>query len=280
FIFHSIFCSYLLNSHFRNHLFHVVPELETVGLTGAKLACGEGGCGACTVMVSTCDPGSQHIRHYAVNSCLTPICSVHGKAVITTEGIGNSTTRLHPVQERIVKFNGSQCGFCTPGFVMSMYSLLRSNPEPNQQELSEAFQGNLCRCTGYRGIIEGYQTFCTSLLQVLKDLFKCIKCCFVFFQMKPLDPTQEPIFPPELLALANSPPVPLDFQGPRVRWLRPVTLEHLLQLKNRFPDARLVVGNTEVGQSLFNYGKFLKTLSVDIVKDILETDCACLSSPF
>uniref|UniRef100_UPI00358FD296 xanthine dehydrogenase/oxidase-like n=1 Tax=Myxine glutinosa TaxID=7769 RepID=UPI00358FD296 len=252
-----------------------------LGLTGAKLACGEGGCGACTVMVSHCDPGSQHIRHYAVNTCLTPICSLHGKAVITTEGIGNSTSRLHPVQERIIKFNGSQCGFCTPGFVMSMYSLLRNSPAPNQQELSEAFQGNLCRCTGYRGIIEGYQTFVKNSCCGRNDGAKAGKCCDnlshakttcgssrccrdstpepaslstehihtcrPFCKVKPLDPTQEPIFPPELLALANSPPVPLDFQGPRVRWLRPVTLTHLLQLKNQFPDARLVVGNTEVG---------------------------------
>ena len=81
------------------------------------------------------------LRHYAVNACLTPISSVYLKAVTTVEGIGSTETRLHPVQERLAKSHGSQCGFCSPGFVMSMYTLLRNNPEPSMLEIEEALVG-------------------------------------------------------------------------------------------------------------------------------------------
>ncbi|XP_064622237.1 xanthine dehydrogenase/oxidase-like [Lineus longissimus] len=128
-------------------------------LTGTKLGCGEGGCGACTVMVSQYDRTSRKIIHHTVNACLAPICSVHGQAVTTVEGIGSTKTRLHPVQERIAKAHGSQCGFCTPGIVMSMYTLLRNNPQPHVEEMERAFEGNLCRCTGYRPILDGFKTF-------------------------------------------------------------------------------------------------------------------------
>ena len=100
----------------------------------------------------------MHFRHYSVNACLCLLCSMDGLAVTTVEGIGNIDS-LHPVQERIAKAHGSQCGYCTPGFVMSMYSLLRNNSLPTQNELERAFDGNLCRCTGYRAILDGYKTF-------------------------------------------------------------------------------------------------------------------------
>ena len=101
---------------------------------------------------------SISIRHYSICACLTLLCSVDGLSVTTVEGIG-SVRSLHPVQERIAKSHGSQCGFCTPGMVMSMYTLLRNNPQPSQAEVERAFDGNLCRCTGYRPILDGYKTF-------------------------------------------------------------------------------------------------------------------------
>lgn len=79
--------------------------------------------------------------HVSANACLTPICAVHGMAVTTVEGIGSTRTKLHPVQERIAKAHGSQCGFCTPGIVMSMYALLRSMPKPTMKDMEVAFQG-------------------------------------------------------------------------------------------------------------------------------------------
>ena len=95
----------------------LLEYLRGIGLTGTKLGCAEGGCGACTVVVSQFNPTTQKIYHASVNACLAPLVSVDGKHVITVEGIGNSE-KPHPVQERIAKLHGSQCGFCTPGIVM------------------------------------------------------------------------------------------------------------------------------------------------------------------
>ncbi|KAK5981906.1 2Fe-2S iron-sulfur cluster binding domain-containing protein, partial [Trichostrongylus colubriformis] len=129
-------------------------------LTGTKIGCNEGGCGACTVMISEVDPVNNEIRHYSANSCLMPICAIFGKAVTTVEGIGSVVSKkLHPVQERLAMTHGSQCGFCTPGFVMAMYALLRNNPTPSIADVNEALQGNLCRCTGYRPILEAFYSF-------------------------------------------------------------------------------------------------------------------------
>uniref|UniRef100_A0A914WAB7 2Fe-2S ferredoxin-type domain-containing protein n=1 Tax=Plectus sambesii TaxID=2011161 RepID=A0A914WAB7_9BILA len=112
-------------------------------LTGTKIGCNEGGCGACTVMISDQAPESGAIQHYSVNACLMPVCSVNGKAVTTVEGIGSLVRqRLHPIQERLAKAHGSQCGFCTPGFIMAMYALLRNYPQPTEEQIDVALQGN------------------------------------------------------------------------------------------------------------------------------------------
>uniref|UniRef100_A0A4W6FUF9 Xanthine dehydrogenase/oxidase n=1 Tax=Lates calcarifer TaxID=8187 RepID=A0A4W6FUF9_LATCA len=230
----------------------------SVGLTGTKLGCAEGGCGACTVMLSRFQTHTQQLLHYAVNACLAPLCSLHLVAVTTVEGIGSVARKLHPVQERIAKAHGSQCGFCTPGIVMSMYALLRNNPTPKMADMEEAFQGNLCRCTGYRPILEGYKTF-TVVRQIYKHTVKTHSCqnthshCIFFFlqdggYFAPFDPTQEVIFPPELMSLSKGQRSrSLCFRGDRATWLQPDTLEEILRLKWKHPDARVVVGNTEVG---------------------------------
>ncbi|XP_026666897.1 xanthine dehydrogenase-like isoform X2 [Ceratina calcarata] len=190
-------------------------------LTGTKLGCAEGGCGACTVMISKLDRPTGVITHLAVNACLTPVCAMHGLAVTTVEGIGSVRTKLHPVQERIAKAHGSQCGFCTPGIVMSMYALLRATPKPSMRDLEIAFQGNLCRCTGYRPIIEAYKTFTEeweTMQSISKDKERSLtnggcpmgeNCCrkvriaepteiFDSNEFHPYEPTQEIIFPPKL----------------------------------------------------------------------------------
>ncbi|KAJ6665277.1 hypothetical protein lerEdw1_004326 [Lerista edwardsae] len=136
----------------------------SVRLTGTKYGCGGGGCGACTVMISRYEPVTKKMVHYSTNACLIPICLLYGTSVITVEGIGSTKTRIHPVQERIAKSHGSQCGFCTPGMVMSIYALLRNQIEPTSEQIMEALAGNLCRCTGYRPIIDGCKTFCKESL--------------------------------------------------------------------------------------------------------------------
>ncbi|KAM9286952.1 aldehyde oxidase-like [Morus bassanus] len=242
-------------------------------LTGTKYGCGGGGCGACTVMISIYEPASKKIRHYSANACLLPICSLYGVAVTTVEGIGSTKTRVHPVQERLAKCHGSQCGFCTPGIVMSIYTLLRNHPEPTSEQMIEALAGNLCRCTGYRPILDACKTFCKEsvccerktngkcCLDQEDDLFdkeaKVSTRLFSTDEFQPLDPTQELIFPPELMRMAeNQPKRTLVFHGERMTWISPVSLDELLDLKAAHPEAPLVVGNTTVGPEMKFRGVF------------------------
>lgn len=235
---------------------------EKLRLCGTKLGCAEGGCGACTVMISKIDRATGRVHNLAANACLTPVCAVHGMAVTTVEGIGSTRTRLHPVQERIAKAHGSQCGFCTPGIVMSMYALLRNSPVPSMKELEVAFQGNLCRCTGYRPILEGYKTFTQEFGGSCAMGEKCCKnggggvngCgsqveekLFEPSEFTPYDPSQEPIFPPELKLSAKLDSQSLVFRSKTTSWYRPSKLEDLLTLKKHHPETKIVVGNTEVG---------------------------------
>ncbi|KAJ2663363.1 hypothetical protein IW148_002493 [Coemansia sp. RSA 1199] len=136
----------------------LLQYLRSTGLTGTKLGCGEGGCGACTVMVSTYNVDLGRPTHATANACLYPLYAMDGKHVVTVEGLG-SAKHPHPVQQRIALLHGSQCGFCTPGFVMSLYTLLRNNPNPSELDIEECFDGNLCRCTGYRPILDAAKTF-------------------------------------------------------------------------------------------------------------------------
>ncbi|XP_019732886.1 aldehyde oxidase 6 isoform X3 [Hippocampus comes] len=245
---------------------HVDPETtllsflrEKLRLTGTKYGCGGGGCGACTVMVSRYRPANKSICHYSVNACLLPLCQLHGAAITTVEGIGSTKTRIHPVQERIAKAHGSQCGFCTPGMVMSMYTLLRNNPQPSLEDITQALTGNLCRCTGYRPIIDGCRTFCqqeANCCQLNGGTNSGSKeenpeetpLLFDKSQFLPIDHTQELIFPPELILMAEtSSPQTLTFRGERVTCVSPVLLEELVQLKTSNPEAPLIMGNTKLG---------------------------------
>jgi len=216
--------------------------LRSVGLTGTKLGCGEGGCGACTVSSSHYDPASQKVVHRAVNACITPVCAMEGCHVVTVEGIGNSKIGLHPVQKRLSDKHGSQCGFCTPGFVMSMYSLLRNNPTPNEHEVEHCIDGNLCRCTGYRPILEAFKTFCPGESE--EKSAKSNGCCNGT-SPAPYNPSSEMEFPPQLLPSKYS-SRDLQFQGSRCTWYRPTSMSSLLALKAQHPAAKIVVGNSEL----------------------------------
>ncbi|XP_037023470.2 aldehyde oxidase isoform X2 [Artibeus jamaicensis] len=255
----------------------LLPYLrKKLRLTGTKYGCGGGGCGACTVMISRYNPVTKKIRHYPANACLIPVCSVYGAAVTTVEGIGSTKTRIHPVQERIAKCHGTQCGFCTPGMVMSMYTLLRNHPDPTLDQLTDALGGNLCRCTGYRPIIDACKTFCnTSGCCQSKENGACClnqgingspeveegdetsQKLFSEEEFLPLDPTQELIFPPELMTMAEKQPQRTRvFRGDRMTWISPVTLKELLEAKVKYPQAPVIMGNTSTGPEVKFKGVF------------------------
>ena len=130
---------------------------ENLGLTGTKIGCNRGECGACTVLIDG----------EAILSCLTLAIECEGKEILTIEGLGNPETgELDPIQEAFVENFGIQCGFCTSGMVMSTKALLNKNANPSEEEVKEGIQGNLCRCTGYTQIIE-------SILAAAKKIRRC-----------------------------------------------------------------------------------------------------------
>lgn len=122
-----------------------------LSLTGTKEGCGEGECGACSVMVNG----------ELVNSCLVPIAQVQGAEVLTIEGIARDE-KLHPVQKAFLACGGAQCGMCTPGMIVATVHLLGRNPHPSSEEIREGLNGNLCRCTGYMRIFEAVERAATE----------------------------------------------------------------------------------------------------------------------
>ncbi|KAI5864323.1 xanthine dehydrogenase [Durotheca rogersii] len=248
----------------------LLEYLRGIGLTGTKLGCGEGGCGACTVVISQYNPTTKQIYHASVNACLAPLASLDGKHVITIEGIGNVEVP-HPAQERIAKGNGSQCGFCTPGIVMSLYALLRNNESPTEHDVEEAFDGNLCRCTGYRSILDAARTFIVKGACDKSSANGGSGCCmengasngavgggccksttspgdsqpikrFTPPGFIEYNPDTQLIFPPSLKKHVFA---PLSFGNKRKRWYRPVTLDQLLEIKSVYPNAKIIGGSTE-----------------------------------
>ena len=118
----------------------------SMGLTGSKQGCDKGDCGACTVLID----------NQPVLSCITPVWEAEGREIVTVEGLA-APGRLHPLQDAFEACGAAQCGFCTPGILMSAYSLLQQNSNPTRNEIKDALSGNLCRCTGYTKIYEAIE---------------------------------------------------------------------------------------------------------------------------
>ncbi|XP_049875311.1 uncharacterized protein LOC126373277 [Pectinophora gossypiella] len=161
-----------LNAYIRNVLF----------LSGSKSMCLEGACGACVVAVRARRSLSGLIETFAVNSCLVLVFSCNGWEITTIEGLGNRLEGYSELQQRIAKFNGTQCGYCTPGFLMSLHSLLDKHPGMTMAELETSFGSNTCRCTGYRPILDTIKSFAIDAshtlcqrVQDIEDLKICSK---------------------------------------------------------------------------------------------------------
>jgi len=125
---------------------------DVLKLTGTHIGCGTGSCGACTVM----------LNGRTVKSCCILAADADGQEIDTIEGLSSSAKQLHPIQEAFVENQGLQCGYCTPGMVLSTVQLLRDNPNPSEEEIRRGISGNLCRCTGYQFIVKSIQAAAKS----------------------------------------------------------------------------------------------------------------------
>jgi xanthine dehydrogenase/oxidase len=219
-------------------------------LTGTKLVCGEGGCGACTVTLTTWDEHTDSLTSRPINSCLRPLCLLDGQAVTTVEGIGNVRDGLHPVQYEISACNGSQCGFCTPGFVMNMFAGLQQDRKPTAQEIEDRFDGHICRCTGFRPILQAMRTFASDAAK--HESLRANHPCQPAAGQSPKVAAKPArvVFPEALKARVREQP-DLRFEGRGYQWYRPTSLagvqDVLREHGGNRAQVKLVGGNTDVG---------------------------------
>ncbi|MGI9292842.1 MAG: xanthine dehydrogenase small subunit [Pseudomonadales bacterium] len=216
--------------------------------TGTKEGCASGDCGACTVVLGELD--GQKIKYSAANSCIAPLGSLHGKQLITVEDLQDGGT-LHPVQKAMVDCHGSQCGFCTPGFVMSMFAYRKSNAQPDRDSINEALGGNLCRCTGYRPIIDAAVQMYEPPLE---DQFSTREAETV-----------------AALSKLNADKTSVELTGNGKKYFAPDNVQALADLLLQYPQAKLVVGGTDLS---LEFTQFLREFEVLIytgrVKELLE----------
>ena len=215
-------------------------------LTGTKEGCAEGDCGACTVLVGRLR--GDTLRFETVNACIRFVASLNGCHIVTIEHLSGPDGRLHPVQQAMVDFHGSQCGFCTPGFVMSLYALWMETPAPTEQQVETAIQGNLCRCTGYEPIVKAalavnqYGSPVNDYLNLERD--------FIFSGLRSMSQQNRIESGPE-----------------DDRAILPVDVADLASVLAQNPDATIVAGSTDVGLWVT---KFMRPISPVVFVSHLE----------
>ncbi len=210
---------------------------EQLHRTGTKEGCAEGDCGACVIMVGELNASGTAVDYVPVNSCIQLLPSLDGKSIKTVESLRRADGSLHPMQEAMVDCHGSQCGFCTPGIVMSLVNLVQITPQPTRQQINDSLSGNLCRCTGYKPIVDAAQKAC-SKTQALK-----------------LDDAQD-VALLKAIARSTKPTVGLDgdlILQPVVRtrkgneFVSPATIAEVADYLAKRPETTLLAGSTEIG---------------------------------
>ncbi|MFZ0486053.1 MAG: 2Fe-2S iron-sulfur cluster-binding protein, partial [Arenicellales bacterium] len=210
---------------------------EDLQRTGSKEGCAEGDCGACTVVVAELHDGGM--RYQAINSCIQFLPTLDGKALFTVESLSAPGAPLHPAQQAMVECHGSQCGFCTPGFVMSLFALYKGGPHPGRRGVDDALAGNLCRCTGYRPIIDAAQR--------MYELGEHIDAGASNLLTAPAGNAtpDEGALAEQLRSLQSADTLVVEGAGRTYR--APSSLTALLEIAAEHPDATLLAGGTDVG---------------------------------
>lgn len=210
---------------------------EQLQRTGTKEGCAEGDCGACVIMVGELNAAGTGVDYVPVNSCIQLLPTLDGKSVKTIESLKKPDGSLHPIQQAMVDCHGSQCGFCTPGIVMSLVNLVQLKPQPARNDITDALSGNLCRCTGYRPIIDATHQACAPGTGLRLD-----------------DSADVPLL--KEIRRATTPTLSLEgdiIVQPVVRtrkgneFVSPATLAEVADYLLKHPSATLLAGSTEIG---------------------------------
>jgi xanthine dehydrogenase molybdopterin binding subunit/xanthine dehydrogenase small subunit len=223
----------------------LLEYLRANGRTGSKEGCAEGDCGACSVAILDLDAQGKNC-YRAINSCLVPLPLMAGREVVTVEGVAKGQ-KLHPVQQKMVECHGSQCGYCTPGFILSLFEGYYRSDLKEEWQLDDQLCGNLCRCTGYRSIREAATEAFAQRNVDGKDEFA------------------ERLLRPQAKLGAT------DYEFSEEKFFRPTSIAELFRLLKDHPEARMVAGATELGLEITKrYRRFSTLISIEAVSELRE----------